>query len=271
MSLTHYFDSIKDIPPLTKEEEQGLFIKAKAGDERAKDKIIRSNLRFVVSVAKQYQGQGIPLEDLIGEGNYGLMKAYENFDVTRNIKFITYAVWWIRQSIINCIHESSRLIRLPANKISLVGKINKIKTELEQEIGKAPTIEELYQELHKHGIYDSVDNLMFTYVDIDKPHEHTNKTIHEILPSEEAPPSKDIEDQYLSKDIKKVLGEFTPREQEIIKMYFGIDEIRGHTLEEIGIDLGLTRERIRQIKKTVIEKLQKKHRAKRLEMHIEDD
>jgi RNA polymerase primary sigma factor len=271
MSLTHYFETIKDIPPLTKEVEHELFVKAKAGDERAKEKIIRSNLRFVVSVAKQYQGQGIPLEDLIGEGNYGLMKAYENFDIHRNIKFITYAVWWIRQSIINNIHELSRLIRLPANKISLVGKINKIKNEFEQDTGKPANIEELYYELSKHGIYDTLDTLLFTYVDIDKPHDTTNKTIHEIMPSKDDPPSKDVENKYLTKDIDDVLSEFTEREQEIIKMYFGIGEIRGHTLEEIGIDLGLTRERIRQIKKAVIEKLQKKHRAQRLEMHIEDD
>lgn len=269
-SLAQYFKEIKDIEPLSKEEEKKLFLKAKAGDEKALSDFISANLRFVVSVAKQYQGQGIPLEDLIAEGNFGLMKAFNNFDITRNYKFITYAVWWVRQSIINCIHENSRLIRLPANKIALVSKINKIRAELEQNLTRPPTLEELYTELGKHDIYDNLNNLLFSYIELDKINDNQTST-HDALPNDKVPlPSDYLEEQSLTKDILEILKDFSDREQEIIKMYFGITEIRNHTLEEIGIDFGLTRERIRQIKKAVLEKLQMKHRREKLEIHFMD-
>jgi|APSaa5957512622_1039677.scaffolds.fasta_scaffold00296_8 RNA polymerase primary sigma factor len=269
-ALTQYLNEIKNNKVLTKEEELELARKAQAGNEHAKNKLITANLRFVVSVAKQYQGQGIQLEDLIGEGNLGLMKALDRFDTSKSFKFITYAVWWIRQSIINAIHENARLIRLPANKIGLVGKINKIKSSLEQTLGRDPSFDELHHELQQHEIFDDINSLLFHYVDIDKKTEE-GTNIHEIIPSSDDPPSTDVEREYLTDDILDILKDFTEREQQIIKMYFGIGEIRNYTLEEVGDDFGLTRERIRQIKKQVIEKLQMNHRKTKLQIHMQED
>ena len=269
-SLSYYLKEIQKKLILEPEKEKELILLAKDGNKRAFDRVIESNLRFVVSIAKTYQGQGVLLEDLIAEGNVGLIRSFEKFDPKRGFKFITYAVWWIRQAIINSIYENARLIRLPANKISLVGKINKIRKQLEQSTGKDPTMDELYLELEKHGIYDNINSLLFHFVDIDKEGvDGTN--IHEVIPDDNELPNKEIEEKYLQKDILEALEDFTDREQEIIKMYFGIGEIRNHTLEEVGADFGVTRERIRQIKEAVLKKLRMRHRREKLQIHIEDE
>ena len=265
MALDSYLKTIRKYVPMTKEEEKDFFKKAKGGDRRAYEKIIESNLRFVVSVAKKYQNQGLELEDLIAERNVGLIKAYEKFDFTKNFKFITYAVWWIRQAIIMAIHENSKLIRLPNNKINSITKANKLMDRVEQEIEQHSTYEAFAEYLDNPEL---TDDLKYHYkmLNLNNSYSDSEKELGEII----ADPNSniDIMIELVQDELEDILTEFTPRERDIIYMYFGIDLIRAYSLKEIGIDMGLTRERIRQIKEKVLEKLREKHRADRLRDYI---
>lgn len=263
-AIKWYLDYIRRFEPLTKKEEAVVLAKAKAGDAKAYEQIINCNLRFVVSVAKKYQNQGIALEDLISEGNKGLVKSYYKFDTTRNVKFITYAVWWIRQNIMNCIHDNGQLIRLPWNKIVNISKLNKLADDLKKEHGRDIDLEELKGMVDKEE-YEGLFNdykYKYTVIDIDKPQTANNKTLNEVLPSDVT--EREFEKQEFKDEVKAILSDLEPREREILKMYHGIGYTRGYTLKEIGIDIGLTRERIRQIKEAVFEKIRRKRKHNRI-------
>ena len=261
--LTLYLKSIKKYVPLTKETEHELFQAAQAGDTLAYEQLMNANLRFVVSVAKRYQNQGLTLEELIAEGNLGLVKAYHKFDTTKDVKFITYAVWWIRQSIINAIHENSKLIRLPLNKITNVTKISKAREALLQDLEREPTDEELEDYLEDGiALKDAIFN--YTVIALDEPHTDDEQDLTTVIPAELSSEEIERNIELFQDELELVLQEFTPRERDILYMYFGINEVRPYTLREIGIDIGLTRERVRQIKEKVIEKLQNKKRSDQL-------
>ena len=263
-AIKWYLEYIRRFEPLTKENEAQLLLKAKEGSKSAYETIINCNLRFVVSVAKKYQNKGIPLEDLISEGNKGLVKAYHKFDTERNVKFITYAVWWIRQNIMNCIHDNAQLIRLPWNKIVNISKLTKLTDDLRKEHGREINLEELkgmVDEDEYHGLFDDY-KYKYTVIDIDKPQTANKKTLQEILPSDVT--EKAVKKQEFRDEVEALLTDLDPREQEILKMYHGIGYTRSYTLKEIGIDLGLTRERIRQIKEAVFIKIRKKRKYNKL-------
>jgi RNA polymerase primary sigma factor len=265
MGIDNYLKQIRKYVPLTKVEEQELFKKAKAGDQQLYKTIIESNLRFVVSVAKKYQNQGLDLEDLIAEGNLGLIKAYDKFDYKKNYKFITYAVWWIRQSIINAIHEHSNTIRLPLNKISNITKSNRAMQDYEQEHQGPISIEELAEYIDDPSILNDLQ-YKGTMIELDRPQMENQKNLNQVI----ADKTYKIDDttEFVKDELDDILKDFPKREREIIYMYFGIGFIRAYTLKEIGINLGLTRERIRQIKEKAIEKLRKKKTANRLRDYV---
>ncbi|MBC8436895.1 sigma-70 family RNA polymerase sigma factor [bacterium] len=271
--MQRYFDSIKDCVVLDKEAERVLLEKAKEGDNKAYEKVISSNLKFVISVAKQYQKQGLPLDELIAEGNLGLVKAYHKFSLKFTNGFITYAVWWIRQAIMNAIHEHSKLIRLPANKIANITKVNKAIEALKQELYRDPTNEEICEFLALNTKEaDALKDLKYSYsyVPLDAPQTDNSKTLHEVLVGDPLDEPENQTDS-LKQELEILMKDFTNREKHILYMYFGIDNPRNYTLEEIGVDLGLTRERIRQIKLKVLNKLRLKHRSEKLRIYLEDD
>lgn len=265
MSIDYYLKTIRKFVPLTKEEEKVLFKKAKAGDREAYNEIIESNLRFVVSVAKKYQNLGILLEDLISEGNMGLVKAYEKFDVDRNYKFITYAVWWIKQSILNAIHEHSNQVRLPLNKINNITKSAKLRDNFEQGEARSLSIEELAEYIDDPDILNDL-KYQSQIIDLDKPQVDGEKDLNNIITDKSYCIDTDLE--FVQDELVEILKDFTPREREILYMYYGINQVRPYTLKEIGYDMGLTRERIRQIKEKVIDKLKKKKLADRLREYL---
>ncbi len=260
-SLNSYLKEIRNFNLLTKKEETELFLKAKAGDKKAYEQIITSNLRFVISVAKKYQIPGVELDDLIAEGNMGLLKAYEKFDVNKKLKFITYAVWWIKQSIINYINDYSKLIRLPMNKVINLNKINKIKDSLEQKKSREVSYEELVDIVDNPDILNDLKHNC-SIISLEKPQTDNQKDLNEILPDPVYHISNDL--VYLKEEIEDILKEFSPKERKILKMYYGIGYERSYTLKEIGEEFKLTRERIRQIKQKAIEKLRNKKHSNRL-------
>jgi RNA polymerase primary sigma factor len=269
--LDQYLQEIGQIPLLKPEEEVDLARRIKQGDQDALHKLTRANLRFVVSVAKKYQGQGLSLADLINEGNYGLIKAAQRFDETRGFKFISYAVWWIRQAILQALAEQSRVVRLPLNRIGTISKIRKTSARLAQEHERAPNIEELAKELDI-DVEKVREAMQHTgrHLSMDAPfNEDDDNSLLDVLPDEEdISPDETLLDESLKIDIERALSLLHPREAEITRLYFGIGREHPLTLEEIGQRFGLTRERVRQIKEKALRKLRQKHRREELQMHI---
>lgn len=270
-SLDKYLQEIGKVDLLTPDEEIELAIRIKKGDHKALEKMVKSNLRFVVSVAKQYQNQGLTLGDLINEGNLGLIKAAKRFDETRGFKFISYAVWWIRQSILQALAEQSRIVRLPLNRVGALNKIGKAYSNLEQEFEREPNAQELAQELDM-DITEISDALKVAgrHVSMDAPFSYGEENrLLDVLSNEEIPsPDNSLISESLKKEIERALSTLTDREAEVIKLYFGLNEDHSLTLEEIGEKYNLTRERVRQIKEKAIRRLRHASRSKNLRAYL---
>ena len=270
-SLDKYLQEIGRVDLITAEEEVELAQKIKAGDERALDKLTKANLRFVVSVSKQYQNQGLTLPDLINEGNLGLIKAAKRFDETRGFKFISYAVWWIRQSILQALAEQSRIVRLPLNKIGSINKINKAYAILEQKFERPPTAEEI-SELVDLSITEVKQSLKNTgrHISMDAPLvEGEDSSLYDVMGSEDSPnPDADLMLESLREEIRRALDTLTPREADVVSSYFGLNGGHAMTLEEIGEKFDLTRERVRQIKEKAIRRLKHTSRSKILKTYL---
>ncbi|MDO5523087.1 MAG: RNA polymerase sigma factor RpoD/SigA [Bacteroidia bacterium] len=269
-SLDKYLQEIGREDLITVEEEVELAQAIKKGDRRALEKLTRANLRFVVSVAKQYQNQGLSLPDLINEGNLGLIKAAEKFDETRGFKFISYAVWWIRQSILQALAEQSRIVRLPLNQVGSLNKISKAFQKFEQENERRPSAEELAQELDL-SVDKVTDSLKVSgrHISMDAPFvEGEDNSLLDVLVNDDAPiADRTLINESLQKEIDRALATLTERESDIIKMFFGIG-CQEMTLEEIGDKFQLTRERVRQIKEKAIRRLRQDSRSKLLKSYL---
>jgi len=270
-SLDKYLQEIGKVDLITAEEEVELAQRIKAGDQIALEKLTKANLRFVVSVAKQYQNQGLTLPDLINEGNLGLIKAAQRFDETRGFKFISYAVWWIRQSILQALAEQSRIVRLPLNKIGSINKINKTYAFLEQAHERAPSAEEIAKELDMtiNDVKESLKN-SGRHVSMDAPLvEGEDSNLYDVLNSGESPnPDKVLLHESLRTEIERALETLTPREADVVRLYFGLGNQHAMTLEENGETFDLTRERVRQIKEKAIRRLKHTSRSKILKTYL---
>ncbi|MCK3684051.1 RNA polymerase sigma factor RpoD/SigA [Maribellus sp. YY47] len=271
LSLDKYLHEIGKVELLSAEKEVELAKRIKKGDRAALETLIKANLRFVVSVSKQYQNQGLSLPDLINEGNLGLIKAAERFDETRGFKFISYAVWWIRQSILQALAEQARIVRLPLNKIGSINKINKAFNKLEQEFQREPTVEELAElmEMKPDLVEDSM-NFSNVHVSMDAPlREEEANNMYDVMMNEDSPdPDEQLMDLSLRQEIERSLATLGEREAEILRYYFGLKGYQQHTLEEIGDEFGLTRERVRQIKEKAIKKLKNQYRNRLLKSYL---
>jgi len=269
--LDQYLQEIGKIDLLEAEEEVELARRIKQGDEEALHELTRANLRFVVSVAKKYQGQGLSLSDLINEGNYGLIKAAKRFDETRGFKFISYAVWWIRQAILQALAEQSRVVRLPLNRIGVISKIRKASARLQQEYERKPNVEELADELEiePKKVREALQHTS-RHLSVDAPfNEEDENSLLDVLPDEESDaPDDEMLGESVKIDIERALNMLEDREAEITRLYFGIGREHPLTLEEIGKRFGLTRERVRQIKEKALRKLRKRHRREDLQTHV---
>ena len=269
-SLDKYLQEIGREELVTPDEEVELAQRIRKGDQEALEKLTRANLRFVVSVAKQYQNQGLSLPDLINEGNLGLIKAAEKFDETRGFKFISYAVWWIRQSILQALAEQSRIVRLPLNQVGSLNKINKALTRFEQENERQPTNEELSEmiDVPKDKISDTL-RVGSRHVSVDAPFvEGEDNSLLDVLPNDDSPSAdRGLVNESLNTEIERALSTLTDREREIVKSFFGIG-CQVMTLEEIGERFGLTRERVRQIKEKAIRRLKSPSRSKLLKGYL---
>ena len=270
-SLDKYLQEIGKVDLITAEEEVELAQRIKAGDQAALEKLTKANLRFVVSVAKQYQNQGLTLPDLINEGNLGLINAAQRFDETRGFKFISYAVWWIRQSILQALAEQSRIVRLPLNKIGSINKINKTFAFLEQAHERIPSAEEIAKELDMtvEDVKQSLKN-SGRHVSMDAPLiDGEDSNLYDVLRSGESPnPDKDLLHESLRTEIERALETLTPREADVIRLYFGLAGQHSMTWEEIGETFDLTRERVRQIKEKAIRRLKHTSRSKILKTYL---
>src|ERR1035437_2184717 len=270
-SLEKYIQEIGKEGLISAEEEVVLAKKIKDGDQRALDRLVKANLRFVVSVAKQYQNQGLSLPDLINEGNLGLIKAAQRFDETRGFKFISYAVWWIRQSILQALAEQSRIVRLPLNQVGNINKISKAYSQLEQEFEREPSQDEIANVLDttRDKIADTM-RVSGKHISVDAPFVvGEENSMLDVLESEDALPTDNILiSESLRLEIDRSLATLTPRESEVIKLFFGLGITHGWTLEEIGMKFDLTRERVRQIKEKAIRRLRHKSRSKLLKAYL---
>ena len=270
-SLDKYLQEIGKVELITADEEVELAQRIKAGDQRALEKLTKANLRFVVSVSKQYQNQGLTLPDLINEGNLGLIKAAQRFDETRGFKFISYAVWWIRQSILQALAEQSRIVRLPLNKIGSINKINKAYASLEQQHERPPSAEEIATrlEMSEMDVKESLRN-SGRHVSMDAPLvEGEDSNLYDVLNSHDSPnPDDDLMVDSLRTEIERSLSTLTPREGDVIRLYFGLNGQHPLTLEEIGEKFDLTRERVRQIKEKAIRRLKHATRRKILKTYL---
>ena len=270
-SLERYLADISKAPLITADEEVELARRIKAGDREALEKLTTSNLRFVVSIAKKYQNQGISLSDLITEGNIGLLRAAERFDETRGFKFISYAVWWIRQSILTAIAEQSRVVRLPLNQVSTIGKIRKEMSRLEQELLRNPTIEEIAEAVDLAP--DKVTDLLRQngyHVSIDAPlsADDDTKFIDTFVPEGGKATDDVLMSESLTTDLDAVLSSLPPTEREVVSMYFGFHTKREYTLDEISACTSLSRERVRQIKERAIKRLRTDGNQSKLKTYL---
>lgn len=269
-SLDKYLQEIGKEDLITVEEEVELAQRIRKGDQRALEKLTRANLRFVVSVAKQYQNQGLSLPDLINEGNLGLIKAAEKFDETRGFKFISYAVWWIRQSILQALAEQSRIVRLPLNQVGSLNKINKAFSRFEQEHERRPSPEELAEtlDLPAEKVADTL-RVSGRHISVDAPFvEGEDNSLLDVLVNDDSPVAdKTLINESLSTEVERALATLTERERDIIRLFFGIN-CQEMTLEEIGEKFGLTRERVRQIKEKAIRRLRHSSRSKLLKTYL---
>jgi RNA polymerase primary sigma factor len=270
-SLDKYFQEISKIGLITADEEVELALKIKTGDSSALNALVSANLRFVVSVAKQYQGQGLKLSDLINEGNLGLVKAAKRFDETRGFKFISYAVWWIRQSILQALAEQSRIVRLPLNKIGSINKIKKIYARLEQNEQRMPTNKEIAKQLEmtETEVELSLKN-SGKHISMDAPFkEGEDSNLYNVLQSGESPnPDKELMNQSLTIEINRVLERLSYKEAQVIKMYYGIGLPSPYSMTEIGDLFDLSIERVRQLKQKAIRNLQSKSRTHLLKSYL---
>ncbi|MBL7935574.1 MAG: sigma-70 family RNA polymerase sigma factor [Bacteroidia bacterium] len=265
-SLDMYLQDIGRVELITADEEVVLAQKIKQGDQKALDKLVKANLRFVVSVSKQYQNQGLSLPDLINEGNMGLIKAAQRFDETRGFKFISYAVWWIRQSILQALAEQSRIVRLPLNKIGAINKINKTFAKLEQELEREPIAEEISEilDILPEDIRETMKN-QGRHMSMDAPlgNLEDGGSMYELLENKhEASPDNELMLESLRNEISRALTSLTAREADVVKLYYGLSGGHSHSLEEIGEKFELTRERVRQIKEKAVRRLKHASRSK---------
>ncbi|CAG1022408.1 RNA polymerase sigma factor SigA [Methylococcales bacterium] len=274
-SIDKYLQEIGKVELLDVEEEIDLAKKIKYGDEKEKqkalEKLTKANLRFVVSVAKQYQNQGLSLGDLINEGNLGLIKAAKRFDETRGFKFISYAVWWIRQSILQALAEQSRIVRLPLNRVGALNKIGKAYSTLEQAFEREPSADELAEQLDM-SLYEVSDTLKISgrHLSIDAPFVHgEDSRLVDIMPNQNQPlPDHSLINESLKIEIQRALNTLSPRERDVLKLYYGLDQENPLTLEEIGEKFKLTRERVRQIKEKAIRRLKHASKSKQLKTYL---
>jgi RNA polymerase primary sigma factor len=270
-SLDKYLQEIGKVDLLTPDDEVHLAQRIKQGDQIALEKLTKANLRFVVSVAKQYQNQGLSLGDLINEGNLGLIKAAQRFDETRGFKFISYAVWWIRQSILQALAEQSRIVRLPLNRVGSLNKISKTFSSLEQKFEREPSPEELAEvlELTTNEVVDTM-KISGRHVSMDAPFvQGEDNTLLDVLEnSGENSPESGLMDDSLRKEVQRALSTLTQREADVIGLYFGLNGEHPMTLEEIGERFDLTRERVRQIKEKAIRRLRHTSRSKALKPYL---
>ena len=270
-SLDKYLQEIGKVDLLTPDEEVTLAQRIRDGDQVALEKLTKANLRFVVSVAKQYQNQGLSLGDLINEGNLGLIKAAKRFDETRGFKFISYAVWWIRQSILQALAEQSRIVRLPLNRVGSLNKISKSFSELEQKFEREPSPEEIAEvlELTTSEVVDTL-KISGRHVSVDAPfvQGEENRLLDVLEDEDEASPDEGLMSDSLRKEVQRALSTLTKREGDVITLYFGLNGEHALTLEEIGEKFALTRERVRQIKEKAIRRLRHTSRSKALKPYL---
>jgi len=271
-SLDMYLQDIARVELITADEEVVLAKKIRDGDQRALDKLVKANLRFVVSVSKQYQNQGLSLPDLINEGNLGLIKAAQRFDETRGFKFISYAVWWIRQSILQALAEQSRIVRLPLNKIGAINKINKTFSKLEQELEREPSFDEISEQMDllPADIQDILRNSN-RHMSMDAPLSFGEDAgnMYDLLENDTAlKPDRELLSESLKQEIDRALSTLTGREADVVKLFFGLGGSHAHTLEEIGEKFELTRERVRQIKEKAVRRLKHGSRSKLLKAYL---
>ena len=270
-SLSKYLQEISRFEPLLPQREVELAILVRQGNRLALKELTEANLRFVVSVAKDYQGQGLPLTDLINEGNLGLIKAAERFDETRGFKFISYAVWWIRQSILQALAEHSRIVRLPLNRVGTISKINKAAERLEQEFERSPRADELARQLEmKPNEVNDAQRISRRHHSLDTPFSDEDKNcLLDVIPDQATQePDQELQMDSLQEEVAAALDTLKDREREVIKMYFGISHSYALTLNEIGEEFGLTRERVRQIKEKAIRRLRHRSRSRKLRQYL---
>ena len=270
-SLSKYLQEISKYQPLAPDREVELAIAVRSGSRKALKELTEANLRFVVSVAKDYQGQGLPLTDLINEGNLGLIKAAERFDETRGFKFISYAVWWIRQSVLQALAEHSRIVRLPLNRVGTISKINKASERLEQEFERAPRSDELAKQLDmKVNEVNDAQRISRRHHSLDTPFsdDDKNSLLDVIADSKTEDPDIELQIDSLKDEVRAALDTLKDREKDVIRMYFGIDHDYALTLNEIGEEFGLTRERVRQIKEKAIRRLRHRSRSQKLRTYL---
>jgi len=268
-SLDKYLQEIGKVDLISADEEINLAHQIKEGDQRALERLVKANLRFVVSVAKQYQNKGLSLGDLINEGNFGLIKAAKRFDETRGFKFISYAVWWIRQSILQAIADQSRMVRLPLNRVGELNKVVKTAIELEQEFERAPSNAEIAEKLEMdvNEVANALKN-SGRHISVDAPikqGEDSKNSLLDIMANDDQPtPDSTLMAESLKSDIERAISTLSDKEAKVIRLYFGLNSEHSATLEEIGEELNLTRERVRQIKEKALRRLRHNSRSKNL-------